>query len=67
MSQDMCPNCQGSGAVPCPNCYRSGYREDLFDQMFGRFGRGCGECGGSQTVECPLCHGRRTICAYKGG
>jgi hypothetical protein len=67
MSQCACPNCQGSGELRCPNCYRSQRHEDIFDQMFGRFGRACGECGGSQKVECRLCNGRGTIYAYKGG
>ena len=49
------------------NFAAGGGLNDIFDQMFGRFGRDCGECGGSQMVECPLCNGRGTIYAYKGG
>jgi len=67
MSQSTCPNCHGDGELTCPKCHKAGHRDDIFDHMFGRFGRDCAECGGSQKVECPLCNGRGTIYAYKGG
>src|SRR4029077_16834170 len=57
----------GAGELPCPKCHAFGYAEDIFDHMFGRFGRQCRECGGSQKIECPLCDGRGTVYAYKGG
>jgi hypothetical protein len=67
MSQSTCPNCHGDGELTCPKCHKARHRDDIFDHMFGLFGRDCAVCGGSQKVECPLCNGRGTIYAYKGG
>ena len=67
LPQHTCPQCLGDGEVTCPNCFPFGYRGDIFDHMFGRFGGRCDECGGSHTIECPLCNGRGAVYAYKGG
>jgi|307.fasta_scaffold170941_2 hypothetical protein len=62
-----CPECQGDGELPCPKCQGLRSPVDIFDHMFGTFGRQCGECGGRQKIECPLCGGCGTVYAFKGG
>lgn len=68
---EICPNCNGSGYIPCMNC---GGIIPMFDPYYGLYQEvTCGTCGGQGVVTCPVCNGSKYIKrssykpAFKGG
>lgn len=52
---ELCPECDGRGAVECDTCGGSGWDEE-YEAEYDEAQR-CEDCGGEGEIECDLCSG----------